>query len=293
MGAAGTRGQQRSRRRAARPRPARGRVRPAAHAPAGRRLLDRRGALGRDRGPAARGHPGRAAPGRLAAALLRPAAPLDAGLRALRGERPRALGRVRGGHGAGRLLGRLVAVRAPDGVDRRAARGGQPVPDRLRAGGADVRPRRAARDDRAGVLAAGVHDGRRRGPARAGDRVRRRPRGDALHPQLGVLLRRGHRDRMAVAAVAGGSRRAVWPPAAETRIRSCSTCRGCPPRSTRRPTPARRGRSRRRPRRSPRSRPGSSATSPRSPSCSPPGPASSRCCGPVPGRSTARPSRCW
>ena len=296
MGAAGTRGRQRSRRRAARPRPARGRLRPAADDAAGRRLLDRRGALGRDRGPPARRHPGRAAPGRLAAALLRPAEPLDAGLRALGGERPRPLGAVRRDHGAGRLLGGLVAVRPPDRMDRRAARGGQPVPDRLRAGRADVRPRRAARDGRAGVLAAGVHDGRRRGPARAGDRVRGRPRGDALHAQLGLLLRRRDRHRVAVAAVAGGARRARggcsapgWSP---TAARSCSTCRGCRPRSTRRATPGRRGRCRRRSPRSPRCPRGSSATSPRSPSCSPPARASSRCCGPAAARSTARRSRC-
>ena len=74
MGAAGTGGQQRARRRAAGDRRAARRLHPAAHARARRGLLDRRGAVGRDRRPAARRHPGRAAPGRLAAALLRAAA---------------------------------------------------------------------------------------------------------------------------------------------------------------------------------------------------------------------------
>ena len=49
----------------------------AAHARAERRLLGRRGAVGRDRRPAADRHPRRAAPGRLAAALLHAAARLD------------------------------------------------------------------------------------------------------------------------------------------------------------------------------------------------------------------------
>ena len=141
--------------------------------------------------------------------------------------------RVRGDHGAGRLLGGLVAVRPPHGVDRRAARGGQPVPDRLRAGGADVRPRRAARDGRAGLLAAGVHDGRatavRRAPA-IGFAV-------AFAAMLythnwALLLRRGDRDRVAVAAVARGAVPSGGgcsaPGSSPTAARSCSTCRGCP-----------------------------------------------------------------
>ncbi len=223
--------------------------------------------------------------------------PLDAGLRALRGERPRALGRVRGDHGAGRLLGGLVAVRPPHGVDRRAARGGQPVPDRLRAGGADVRPRRAARDGRA--RAAGCRRSRRTATGsgarrRSGSRSPSRRCSTRTTGRTSSARRPGSRGCGCCGArslPSGGGCSA--PGSSPTAARSCSTCRGCPPRSTRRPTPARRGRSRRRSRRSPRSRRGSSATSPRSPSCSPPGPASSRCCGPVPGRSTARPSRCW
>ena len=107
-----------------------------------RRLLDRRGPLGRDRRPAARRHPRRAAPGRLAAALLPAAEPVDARRGQLGGDAstgsrccsPCSACRWPGG--------RAAAVRPPHRVDRRAARRGQPVPDPVRAGGADVRARR-------------------------------------------------------------------------------------------------------------------------------------------------------
>ena len=210
MGAAGTRGQQRSRRRAARPRPARGRVRPAAHAPAGRRLLDRRGALGRDRGPPARRHPRRAAPGRLAAALLRPAA--TSGCRSSGAPRRASTGSrcvfaaimVPVAFWAGwSLFGRRTAW-----IAALLAAVNPFLTDYAQEG------RMYALVALLAMVALGCWlqafttdgDGVRRG---AGDRVRGRPRGDALHAQLGVLLRRGDRDRVAVAAVARGARRAA------------------------------------------------------------------------------------
>ena len=84
--------------------------------------------------------------------------------RALGGERARALGAVRGALRAGRLLGRLVAVRPPHGVDRGAARGGQPVPDRsTRRRGGCTRSSRCSALVALDVLAAGVHDATRDG----------------------------------------------------------------------------------------------------------------------------------
>ena len=120
-------------------------------------------------------HPRRAAPGRLAAALLPAAQPVAGRRRALGGERARALGGVLRALRAGRVLGRLVAVRPPDRLDRGAARRGQPVPHAVRAGGADVRARRAARAGEPDLLAARVHDGcrcRRGGARRSASRSR-------------------------------------------------------------------------------------------------------------------------
>ena len=51
--------------------------------------------------------------------------------------------------------------------------------------------------------------GGRRGAPRAGDRLRRRVRGDALHAQLGAVLRRGDRARVAVAALARATARSA------------------------------------------------------------------------------------
>ena len=136
----------------------------------------------------------------------------------------------------------------------------------------------AARARQRDLLAAGLHDrraGRRRASAGAGDRLRRRLRGDALHAQLGAVLRRRVRRRVAGAAVAGARDRAPAAAAhraARVRRASCSTCRGCRTRSTRPPTPARRGRRRRRSPRWPRPRPGCSASRPRSRCCSRPAP---------------------
>ena len=102
--------------------------------------------------------PGRAELGRLAAALLHAAARLDVG-RGRRGAEPTRSRCVRrltvpvAWWAARGLFGRARA-------DRGAARGAQPVPDALRAGGAHVRARRAAGADRDDLLAARVRDGR-------------------------------------------------------------------------------------------------------------------------------------
>ena len=94
--------------------------------------------------------PGRPAQGRLAAAVLPAPQAVDERLRQRRGRHARALGRLRDPHRAGRLAGRARAVRRSRGLDRGAAGRDQPVPDLLRAGDEDVRPRRPALDDRDG-----------------------------------------------------------------------------------------------------------------------------------------------
>ena len=85
-------------------------VRAAAHARLRRRLLDRRGPLGRDRRPAAGRHPGRAAARRLAAALLRAPARVDLGLREHGDRHARALAAVRGARRARPPGGRRAAL---------------------------------------------------------------------------------------------------------------------------------------------------------------------------------------
>ena len=77
-------------------------------------------------------------------------------------------------------------------------------------------------------------------PAAVGDRLRRRAGGDALHAQLGAVLRRGAAGsrgcRCCVArAPASAPRPAPRPAWSASAARSCCTCRGCRPRSTRRP----------------------------------------------------------
>ena len=278
MGAAGAGGQQRADRRAAGDRRAARRLHPAAHARARRGLLDRRGPLGRDRGPAARRHPRRAAPGRLAAAVLPAAAPL-AGVAGRSEESVHGLsvlfaalcvpaafwaGWTLFGRRAGWIAALLAAVNP---FLTQYAQEGRMY--------ALVALLGTAEHD---VLAAGVRARRRRrrcgqDPPRAADRLRGRVLGDALHAQLGAVLRRGDRDRLARAAVAGAR------PAERRRLlRTGLLAYGgvlllyapwIPTRSTRPPTRARRGPSRRR---SPRSRPcprASSARSPRSRCSSP------------------------
>ena len=82
-----------------------------------------------------------------------------------------------------------------------------------------------------------------------GDRLRGGAGRDALHAQLGALLRRRVRARLALPGVrartaASGARRSCSG-RSRSAARSCCTCRGSRPRSTRPPTRARRGRSRR------------------------------------------------
>ena len=134
----------------------------------------------------------------------------------------------------GRVLGRPDAVRPPHGLGRGAAGGGQPVPDPVRAGGADVRARRPARAGQR--RPAGC---RRSRPTRRTARVRRAPaigfarrvRGDALHAQLGAVLRRGDGVAWLVALLArarAASARGCCAPAllALRRRACCSTCPG-------------------------------------------------------------------
>ena len=125
----------------------------AAHARAQRRLLDRRGALGRDRRPAAARHPRRPAPGRLAAAVLHAAARLD-GARRQRRARRRTRCRCcsRSLPSRSRCGARGLVFGAPRGVDRGGAGRAQPVPDAVRAGDAHVRARGAARHARDGAV---------------------------------------------------------------------------------------------------------------------------------------------
>ena len=206
MEAARHRRRERPAARAAGGRRPRAAVRAAAHARLRRRLLDRRGPLGRDRRPAAVGHPGRAAAGRLAAALLRAPARLDLGLRELRDRHPRALAAVRGARRARRLVGGARAVRRDGRPGRGAAGGHQPVPHALRAGDADVRARGAAGRARLrGVrprLRAHGHRRRAvaRGAAALGGGVRGRAGRADVHAQLGALLRRRLRADVARAA---------------------------------------------------------------------------------------------
>ena len=227
------------------PRGARRRLAAAADDRARDRLLDRRGPVGRDRGPPAGRHPGRAAQGRLAAALLHAAALLarHRGQLARRGcarsacssrcSRSRSAGGREGrlGHGQGGL------VRGhPDGL--------QPVPGAVRPGGADVLDGRAAGDPGDGLLPARLRAGHAEPPAV--DRgLRALGGGRALHAQLADLLpRRGRASAWVVlwwiaTGRAAGSCSATpcWASAAPS---SC-TCRGCRRRSTRPPTPAPRG----------------------------------------------------
>ncbi len=210
MGAAGAGGQQRADRRAAGDRRAARRLRPAAHAPARRGLLDRRGPVGRDRRPAARA----TSPACCARTARRRSTTCCCNLwlarrRALGGERARAVRRL------SRALCVPVAFWAGWTLfGRRTAW--------IAALLAAVNPflTQYAQEGRMYALVALLGlmsltcwlqafttdaDGR---AARAGDRLRGRVRGDALHAQLGAVLRRGDGARVARAAVARARRRA-------------------------------------------------------------------------------------
>ena len=158
-----------------------------------RRVLDRRGHLGRDRPRALDVDPARAPAGRLAARVLPAARSLDPALRRQRGPDARAVARLRDREHPARLLRRARPVRPHDRPRLRAACGARPVPHVLRAGDAHVRAR-------------GVPLGRRHLVVRGGDHPREASVARRLHPvgraprllaQLGPLrLRRpGGRDR--------------------------------------------------------------------------------------------------
>ena len=223
----------------------------AAHARARRGLLDRRGAVRRDRRPAARRHPRRPAPGRLAAALLHAAALLARARGPLRGGGARALG----------CSSACSASRSPGGpADCCSARRTAWIAALLAAFNPFLT--QYAQEARMYSLVAllglvavtcWLHAFTHRRAAgrlpcdpEAPASASRSPRGDALHAQLGDLLRRGHRRGVARAAGArardraapAGCARGCW----ATASRCCSTCRGCRPCSTRPRTPARRGR---------------------------------------------------
>ena len=130
-------------------------------------------------------------------------------------------------------------------------------------------------------------------PARARRSASRSPRSDALHPQLGALLRRGDRDRVARGCCGGRAE-----PSAARLLRTGLVAYGVgvvlylpwlpnalyqaahTGRAVVALAVARRA--------GLRALAASWATSPRSPSCSPPARASSRCCGPIAARSTGR-----
>ena len=128
-------------------------------APAARRLLDRRGDLGRHRARALDVDPAPPARGRLAAALLHAARHLGASLRRQRGGDAHALARLRARVRAARVLRGARGVRTARRARCARARGARPVPHVLRAGDADVRARGAALARRRVVV-------RRRDPAR-------------------------------------------------------------------------------------------------------------------------------
>ena len=198
-----------------------------------RRLLDRRGAVGRDRRPAADRHPGRR--------CARTARRRSTTCCCTSGSRHRGSGEP--ATHALSLLFALLAVPArvlgaPGSVSAAAPAwfaavltALQPVPLAVRAGDADVLARRAAEPPR--DVAASC------APTRVDERPRAalagafgaRAGGRALHAQLGALLRRA----MALA----GWRCCSCAPAAERRARlrrrrarlrrrrRCCTCRGC------------------------------------------------------------------
>ena len=141
--------------------------------------------------------PGGPAARRLAAALLHAAARLDAGRRQLGGGRALAVGRLCADRRSGRVVGSARAVRHARRVDGGRSHRHEHVLHPVRAGGADVRAGRAAGAGGLGDLRARVRVGR----ARLGDRLRGRARRDALHAQLGAVLRRRLRARVAVSAV--------------------------------------------------------------------------------------------
>ena len=112
-----------------------------------------------------------------------------------------AVAAVRARDRPGRVLGRGARVRPPRGVVRRGARRAQPVHLAVRAGDADVLARRAAGHARDGRCSCAptppTSAPRGAGRCCSGSSLA----ADALHPQLGALLRRRDVRRLARAAL--------------------------------------------------------------------------------------------
>ena len=111
--------EERQLRTAARARAADGGVAGAADRGALDGLLDRRGDRGRDRLAPAPGHPADPRPGRQPAALLRPAAPLDARVRRRRGGDAGAVAGLRAAGDTRVVLGGVACLRPAGGLRRR------------------------------------------------------------------------------------------------------------------------------------------------------------------------------
>ena len=203
-------------------------------AAAARRVLDRRGDLGRHLARALDVDPAPPPPGRLAAALLHAARRSGCACSATARPRPTRSRSC----SASRACRSRTSPRAPCSAPRRARGGGacdaRPVPHLLRAGDAHVRARGAPVARRRVVICRG--DPAREARVDAG--LRRRDRAARVQPQLGALpLRRARRRDVGVRP------RTLAPVRCRRgRCGSCSTRRGCRRCSRRRGTPARRGR---------------------------------------------------